>query len=258
VAKPKIAVFKFSSCAGCQLSILNLEEHLLDILGAVDLTYFVMAKRENFAGPYDVSLVEGAVSTPRELEELKEIRKGSKTLVALGSCACFGGVPSIKNYIGTQREVEEQVYTELWDIQSIAAYGIDHYVKVDAYLRGCCIDLGELVELLQSVLLGVTPPFKTHSVCGECKLKENSCLLVTGKQACMGSVTAAGCKALCPSLNRACEGCRGPSDDCNAESLAKVFHEELGLTKDDVVRKFRKYAGNTPQFQKGAKFYERA
>ncbi|MGI6649812.1 MAG: oxidoreductase [Bacillota bacterium] len=252
MAKPKIAVFKFSSCAGCQLSILNLEEHLLDIVGAVDLSYFVMAKRENLAGPYDIGLVEGAVTTTREVEELKQIRKECQLLVALGTCACFGGVPSIKNFIGTQKEIEARVYTHLWDINSIPAYGIDYYVPVDAYLRGCAVDLGELLELLRCALLGVSPRYITHAVCGECKLKENGCLLLGKGQPCMGSVTAGGCGALCPSLNRACEGCRGPSDDCNAASLARVFHEQLGLTKDDVVRKFRKYAGNTPQFRKGA------
>ena len=252
MAKPKIAVFKFSSCAGCQLSLLNLEDRLLDIVGAVELSYFVMAKRENLAGPYDIGLVEGAVTTPRELEELKKIREECKILVALGSCACFGGVPSIKNFAGTQQEMEAKVYTHLWDIHSIPAHGIDYYVKVDAYLRGCAVDLNELVEFLECAILGTKPRFRTHSVCGECKLKENVCLAIANGQPCMGPVTAAGCGALCPSLNRPCEGCRGPADDCNAASLAKFFHQELGLSRDDVVRKFRKYAGNTPQFSKGA------
>ena len=249
--KPRIAVFKFSSCAGCQLSILNLEDCLLDLLSAVDLNYFVMAKRENLAGPYDIGLVEGAVTTPRELEELKKIRKDCRLLVALGTCACFGGVPSIKNFTGTQRETEERVYTHLWDIHSFSAYGIDYYVPVDAYIRGCAVDLNELLEFLKTALLGIKPRFRAHAVCGECKLKENVCLLLEKNQACMGSVTAAGCGALCPSLNRPCEGCRGPADDCNATSLARVFRDELGLSQEDIIRKFNKYAGNTPQFRKG-------
>lgn len=251
--KPKVAFFKFSSCAGCQLSVLNIEPVLLDVLGTIDIRYFVMAKRENHEGPYDIGFVEGAVTSPRELLELKKIREECKVLVAMGTCACFGGIPSIKNYCGmTQKEMEEKVYTELWDLKSLPAYGIDYYVKVDYYLRGCAIDLGEFVTLLKSVLKGIHPRFRFHSVCNECKMKENVCLFLTKGQPCMGTVTAAGCGALCPSLGRPCEGCRGPASDCNAASLARSFVEELGLSRDDVVRKFRKYAGNTPEFSKGA------
>lgn len=252
MAKPKIAFFKFSSCAGCLLSVLNLEDVLLDVVGAVDIKYFVMAKRENHEGPYDIGFVEGAVTTPQEVLELKKIREECGMLVAMGTCACFGGVPSIKNFSGmTQKELEEKVYTELWDIKSIPAYGIDYYVKVDAYLRGCAIDLNELVTLIKSALKGLTPRFRFHSVCNECRMKENVCLMLEKGKPCMGSVTAAGCGALCPSLNRPCEGCRGPASDCNAVSLAEKF-KELGLSRDDIIRKFRKYAGNTPEFSKGA------
>ncbi len=253
MAKPKIAFFKFSSCAGCQLSVLNIEPVLLDVLGAIDIRYFVMAKRENHEGPYDIGFVEGAVTSPKELLELKKIREECSVLVAMGTCACFGGLPSIKNYSGfSQKELEEKVYTELWDLKSFPAYGIDYYVKVDYYLRGCAIDLGELVTLIKSALKGINPRFRFHSVCNECKMKENVCLFLTKGKPCMGSVTAAGCGALCPSLNRPCEGCRGPASDCNAASLARSFVEDLGLSKADVVRKFRKYAGNTPEFSKGA------
>ena len=252
MAKPKIAFFKFSSCAGCQLNVLNLEPVLLDIVGAVDIRYFVMAKRENFEGPYDIGFVEGAVTSPRELMELKKIREECKILVAQGACACHGGIPSVKNFSGmTQKEMEQRVYTELWDLKSFPAQAIDYYVKVDAYLKGCPMDKDEFVTLVTSALKGINPLFRYHSVCNECKLKENNCLVLTKGKACMGSVTAAGCGAQCPSLGRPCEGCRGPASDCNAASLARTFID-LGLSRDDVVRKFRKYAGNTPEFSKGA------
>lgn len=255
--KPKVAFFKLSSCAGCQLSVLNTEPVLLDVLGVIDIAYFVMAKRKNYEGPYDIGFVEGVVTSPRELEELKKIREECSILVALGTCACFGGVPSIKNFCGmTQKQVEEKVYTELWDIKSIPAQGIDYYVKVDYYLRGCPIDADEFLTLIKSLVKGINPHFRFHSVCSECKLKENVCLLVNKGKPCMGPVTAAGCGALCPSLGRECEGCRGPASDCNAQSLAQTFREDLALSKADVVRKFRKYAGNTPQFSKGAGDYE--
>jgi len=251
VAKPTVAFFKFSSCAGCQLHVLNLEPVLLDLVGTIDLRYFVMAKRENFEGPYDIGFVEGAVTSPRELMELKKIREECEVLVAMGACACFGGVPSIKNFSGmTQREMEKKVYTELWDLHSIPAHGIDYYVDVDFYLRGCPMDQGEFAALIKNVLKGLKPLFRYHSVCNECKLKENSCLLLKGVP-CMGPVTAAGCGAQCPSLGRGCESCRGPASDCNAASLARLF-ADIGLSEDDVVRKFRKFAGNTPEFSEGA------
>lgn len=255
MAKPKVAFFKFSSCAGCLLTVLNIEPVLLDVVGAIDIEYFVMAKRDNHEGPYDIGFVEGAVTTPREALEIRKIREECGVVVAFGACACTGGVISIKNFCGmNQDQVTKTVYAEnIYDpmLASIPAKGIDFYVKVDAYLRGCGPDAGELVELIKRVLKGENPLFRPHAVCAECKLKENACLLLQGKP-CMGPVTAAGCGALCPSLGRACEGCRGPANDCNAPSLARVFREDLGLSKDDVVRKFRKFAGNTPEFSKGA------
>lgn len=252
MAKPRVAFHKFTSCAGCLLSVLNLEEQLLAIADAVDIVYFMMAKRDNQPGPYDITFIEGAVSTPHEVELLKELRAQSGMLIALGNCAVNGGINSIKNFAGTQREMEERVYTELYDLHSIPVYGLDYYVKVDGYLRGCTVDLDELLEFLKCALKGISPHFQAHSVCNECKLKENVCLLITKGQPCMGSVSAAGCDALCPTLNRACEGCRGPSNDANAASLARTFADRLGLSQEDVRRKFLKYAGNTPEFRKGA------
>jgi coenzyme F420-reducing hydrogenase gamma subunit len=256
LANPKVAFFKFSSCAGCLLNVLNIEPVLLTVLSVIDIEFFVMAKRDNHEGPYTIGFVEGAVTTPKEVLELKKIREECAIVVAMGTCAVTGGVPSIKNFSGmNQDQLTKTVYAEnIYDpmLASIPAKGIDHYVKVDAYLRGCSYDKGELVELIKRALKGEDPMFRPHSVCNECKLKENVCLLISKGQPCMGSVSAAGCGALCPSLNRQCEGCRGPANDCNAASLAKTFMEDLGLSKDDVVRKFRKYAGNTPEFSKGA------
>ncbi len=252
MSKPKLGFFKFTSCAGCLLSVLNLENELLDIVGAVDIAYFKMALRNNAEGPYDVAFIEGAVSTPQEVEELKRIRHESGVLVALGNCATTGGVPSMKNWAGTEKQVEERVYTELYDIHSIPVRALDFYVKVDYKLNGCSYDLGEFASLLTHLLRGANPHFRPHAVCNECKLKENVCLLVSKGEACMGSVSAAGCGALCPSLNRACEGCRGPANDVNAASLARTFKNTLGLNDGEIARKFLKYAGNTPEFSKGA------
>lgn len=248
--KPKIAVYKLSSCAGCQLEILNLENELLDIAGAVDIRYFVMAKRDTDSGPFDIGFVEGAVTCGEEIEKLKEARRQCGKLVALGSCACFGGVPSIKNW-QPQRKIEAMVYENLEAIHSTKAFGIDQYVEVDGFLKGCPVSKPELVTFVKSTLLGVTPRLRPHSVCVECKLNEVECVMVTRGEPCLGTVTSAGCGALCPSVGRGCAGCRGPAGDCNARSLANTLLE-TGLSKQDVSRAFRIYAGNCAQFSEGA------
>lgn len=246
---PKIAVYKLSSCAGCQLEILNLEPVLLDVLGVVDLRYFVMAKRENLSGPYDIGLVEGAVTCGEEIAKLKQARQDCRLLVAMGACACTGGLPAMKNGL-REYEVEARVYTELGAIHSTKAYGIDQYVPVDAYLRGCPINKDELVDLIKSALLGTSPVLRPHSVCGECKLAENVCRYTYYGEACLGPVTAAGCGAFCPAHGRACDGCRGPANDTNAAALARGFIE-LGLDRQAVQRRFTKFAPESPEFKEG-------
>jgi len=250
VSKPTIGVFKFSSDAGCQLQILNLEDSLLELLKLVDFTYFPMANRNYGRGPFDIGLVEGAITCTEEIEKIKRVRKQCRILVALGSCACYGGVPSMKN-LKPQRELEERVYSDLSAIHSTKAYGIDQYVKVDAYLKGCPIDKNELVEFIKGTLLDIRPYLRPHSVCVECKLKENPCLFLTDGKVCLGPVTSAGCEALCPSYNRPCEGCRGPANDPNASSLARTMRE-YGLSLEEVRLKFIKYAGETEAFKEGA------
>jgi coenzyme F420-reducing hydrogenase gamma subunit len=232
--KPKIAFFKFTSCAGCQVQFLNLEDELIDILGFIDVPYFVMAGSESEKDEYDVSFVEGAVSTPEELEKIKDIRKKSKFLVAVGACACYGGIPSMKNF-QPQREVERLVYPQPAVIRSIKAYGIDEYVTVDFYLNGCPPEKKEIIELLTSILLGKKPYFPAYSVCMECKLAENECLLLKG-EFCMGPVTRAGCDAICPSLGKGCMGCRGAMSDPNAESFIQEI-EKIGISRKEAIRK---------------------
>ena len=248
--KPRVAVYKFTGCAGCQMELLRLEDELLDIVGKVNIVYFMMAQSREDLGPYDVCFVEGSVSTPRELEELKKIRAASKILVALGDCAATGCIPSIRNYM-SQAEVESIVYEDITPIHSFRLHGIGEYVRVDVVLPGCPPHKDLIYETITSALQGILPDLKHHPVCVECKLKENICILTSLGKACMGPVTAAGCGAICPSLGRECEGCYGPMSDANATELAKVFRRQ-GLSQEDVVRKFRKYAGMSSEFAKEA------
>ncbi len=248
--KPWIAVFKFTGCAGCQLEFLHLEDIFLDLLELFDINYWVMVKRENDKKEWDISFVEGGISTPEEIEEIKQIRKKTKFLVAFGDCAIGGCIPSIRNWI-PQMEAENLVYHDTSTIHSTKVLGIGEYVKVDKILKGCPPHRDMIVELLKSALLKIQPRLRHHPVCVECKFRDNICLITSKKRACMGPVTSAGCGAICPSLNRDCEGCFGPMSNPNASALAGIFRD-MGLTDRDIKRKFRKYAGMSPEFLKEA------
>lgn len=237
--KPTIAIHKFTGCAGCQLELLRLEDMFLSLLDLVEISYWVMVKRENDDGPWDISFVEGSISTPEEIEEIKEIRKKSKILVAYGDCAIGGCIPSIRNWI-PQLEAKRRVYPNPSSIHSIKVMGIGEYVKVDFELKGCPPHRENFLELLKSLFLNIRPRLPKYPVCMECKFKENECLLKKNLP-CMGPVTSAGCGALCPSLNRICEGCYGPMSNPNVNSLSQIF-EDIGLTKEEIEKKFKKYA----------------
>lgn len=243
--KAKVAIFKLSSCGGCQLQLIDAGEDFLKLLDHIEIVYFPIAKSENAEGPYDVVLVEGSVCSAEEIEHLRKIRASTKYLVALGSCACFGGLQSIRNFEPTAKLVEK-VYGGVPRSHPTKSFGIDEYVRVDAYVVGCPVEPKDVIEVIKSLLMGVRPRFPPYSVCAECKLRENECFLLKGIP-CMGPVTAGGCNALCPSLNKPCEGCRGPTKDPNFKSLAKLLFE-IGLKDEDVRRKFRKYAAASTAF----------
>ncbi len=245
--KPKMAIFKFTGCAGCQLEFLHLEDEFLDLLDLFDIRYWKMIKRDNDEKEWDISLVEGGISTPREIEEIKQIRKKTKFLVAFGDCAIGGCIPSIRNWT-PQMEVEDYVYPDTSSIHSMKVTGIGEYVKVDEILKGCPPHRDTLIELFKSALLKIRPRLRKHPVCVECKFNDNECLLTSKKMACMGPVISAGCGAICPTLGRVCEGCFGPMSNPNAAALAEIF-KDMGLNDKDIKRKFRKYAGMSPEFR---------
>lgn len=249
--KPTVGIFGFTGCAGCQLNILNLEDQLVDILGLVDITSWVMAKAENSDGPWDIALVEGSIAKKYEIEKIKAIREKSKILVAIGSCATHGGLPAMRNIRDTPSMVKT-VYGEETNHLDILdkIMPVSHYVHVDAQLPGCPMDKNEFVEAVKALAIGKTPFVPNYSICYECRIRENACLLKEGKF-CMGPVTQAGCNALCPSNGAACEGCRGPVAQVNWGAEYKIL-EELGATPEDIKRRFLKYCPSTadmPEFK---------
>ena len=245
--KPKIGVFKFTGCAGCQMELFRMEDEFLDLIKLFDISYWKMTKRDNDSKDLDIALIEGGISTPREIEEIKCIRKNTKFLVAFGDCAIGGCIPSIRNWI-PQMESEEIVYPDPSEICSTKVHGIGEYVKVDAELKGCPPHRKTILELLKSALLKIRPRLRQHPVCVECKFQGNACLITSNKLPCMGPVISGGCGAICPTLGRICEGCFGPMSNPNASALANIFRD-IGLNDEDIKRKFRKYSGMSPEFR---------
>jgi len=238
--KPRIGIFKYSCCAGCEFQLIYFQKFVTETLGAVTIDYCRMLQSGGTEeGPFDIALIEGAITEQWQADQVKKIRAVSKYIIPIGSCAVCGGVPAIKN-THEEFEVEQRVYADLSPIHSIKAYPIDQYVKVDGYIKGCPMGVRDLTEMVISFLLGKKPDFLEFCVCVECKLKNNICVLVAYDEPCMGPVVNAGCGALCPSHNRACYGCWGPMKDANAKALAGQF-KRMGLSKQEIAGKFTEF-----------------
>ncbi|MDH4100094.1 MAG: oxidoreductase [Nitrospirota bacterium] len=254
--KPKLAVWKFASCDGCQLSLLDCEDELLAIAGEMEIAYFLEASRATAEGPYDLSLVEGSVTTPHDADRIREVRRMSKTLVTIGACATAGGIQTLRNFKDVNDFVS-LVYAEPRYIDTLAqSTPISSHVKVDFELQGCPINKLQLVEVLSAFLFGRKPNVPPHSVCIECKLKGVVCVMVAHGTPCLGPVTHAGCGALCPSYNRGCFGCYGPKETPNTASLAQWL-AGTGVTDDEIMRVFRTFNGWSEPFRKESEAHER-
>lgn len=253
--KPRLAVFKFASCDGCQLSLLDAEDELLAVAGAVEIAYFVEARRQTLAGPYDVALVEGSITTPDEVERIKEVRRQSNYLVTIGACATAGGIQSLRNWRNVADFINI-VYANPDYIDTLAtSTPISEHVPVDFELRGCPINKRQLLELIIALLIGRQPRMPSYSVCLECKRRGTACVMVTQGIPCLGPVTQAGCGAICPAYNRGCYGCYGPMEAPNAEALGQRFLN-LGTSPADVVRLFRSFNGYADPFRVASDRFE--
>jgi len=235
--KISIAFFSFTDCQGCYFEFLNLERELLDLLNIFEIVNFKLIKQFNKRESYDIGFVEGAISTQEEIGRLKVIREKAKYLIALGTCACWGGVPKIANNI---KRPERIVYKEPISQKSIKVEPISKYVKVNYNLRGCPFEKTELIRILKDFMVKKIPREKDMIVCVECKLRENECLLEKGIP-CMGPVTYAGCHALCPSAGVPCDNCRGPSEDGNVEMFVNLLKKRK-IKDEDIKRMLSRYA----------------
>jgi len=246
--KPTVGVFKFSSCDGCQLSVLDAEDQVLPLLGKVELRDFLEATSTSAGGPYDMALVEGSITTAEDVERIMQIRRESGTMVALGACATAGGIQALRNW-GSMRAVEEATYPEQKTARAMEkSLPVSDFVKVDAELRGCPVSKGQLVQFLATVVRGAKPRIPTNAVCFECKRAGNACVVVAGKIPCLGPVTADGCGAICPSFGRGCYGCFGPSDDVNLESYVSWL-ESKGVKREAVEGLVKMINSNSREFR---------
>jgi coenzyme F420-reducing hydrogenase gamma subunit len=247
--KPKLAVWKFASCDGCQLSVLACEDELLSLADHIEIAYFPEASSAVVKGPYDLSLVEGSITTPHDAEWIQKVRRASRSLVTLGACATAGGIQALRNF----RDVKEFisiVYARPEYITTLEqSTAISAHVKVDFELRGCPINKNQLIEVINAFIHGRAPSVPPHSVCIDCKRKGVVCVMVARGVPCMGPVTHTGCGVLCPSYARGCYGCFGPKENPNTGSLADWF-VRLGSGSDDIVRAFRNFNSAAPAFQR--------
>ncbi len=246
----KLAVWKFSSCDGCQLSLLDCEDQLLEVAHVVDIAYFLEATTATAPGPYDISLVEGSIANEHDITRLQEVRDQSELLIAMGACAIGGGVQALRNFGNLQTYIDA-VYSHPEYIDSAAtSTPISHHVTVDAELRGCPINKEQLLEVVVALLQGRKPYLPSGAVCVECKQRRNTCVMVTRSVPCLGPVTHAGCGALCPSYGRGCYGCFGPKESANTESLAAWFADRFKLSQPELSHLFCQINCLTPELSK--------
>lgn len=252
--RPKLAVWKFASCDGCQLSLLDCEDELLAMAEAIEIAYFPEATRAEIGGPYDVSMVEGSITTEHDAARIHDIRAQSGSLITIGACATAGGIQALRNWADVET-FTSIVYAEPSFIGTLdTSTPISDHVEVDFELRGCPISKYQLIEVVNAFLHGRRPNIPRHSVCVQCKARGTPCIMVRDGVPCLGPITQAGCGAICPSYNRGCYGCFGPSESPNVDALA-LWWKHLGVEDADLVRALRTFNAFAPEFREASDSY---
>lgn len=249
--KPRVAVIGLTACSGCQLTLLNCEDELPEVAARFDLVHFPTG--ESGGGPegeFDVAIVEGAVSTPADLNQLFQLRNSSRILVALGTCAIHGGVAAMNNIGSDRKELLSRVYGTEKEIETFAPTPLSNFVTVDFAVTGCPPEKHEVLALLASALDGTLPPFPSYPVCTECRSRENLCLLLERNELCLGPVIQGGCNARCPATGIACEGCRGPVREANVAQEVELLVER-GFDRKEIQRRLSRFKPEWDYGQRG-------
>lgn len=253
--RARLAVWKFASCDGCQLSLLDCEEELLAVSEEVEIAYFLEASSAAAGGPYDISLVEGSITTEDDIQRIRRVRRDSKTVVTIGACATAGGIQALRNFADV-RGYLNVVYASPEHISTLeSSTPISEHIPVDYQLQGCPISKSQLIEVISALLHGRRPNTPAHSVCVECKVHGTVCVMVLGTP-CLGPVTHAGCGALCPAYDRGCYGCYGPKETPNTASLGQWW-SRLGVSDEGMIRALRTFNAYAEDFRRGSEALER-
>ena len=236
--RPRIAVFDFTGCEGCQLQLANKEETLVDFLSAIEVVNFREVSSAS-EGAYEVALVEGSITRSDEVERIRQIRQRAQVLVALGSCACFGGVNKLKNAFDLD-EANREVYGD-HPKETAATRAIKELVPVDVEIPGCPVSKEEVERIVQHLIWNVPYQPPAYPVCLECKQRYTVCVFKKG-QLCLGPITRGGCKAPCPAGNLGCWGCRGPASDPNYEEFLTIARSN-GFSDEEVAERLNFFGG---------------
>lgn len=249
--KPTVAVYKFSSCDGCQLTLLNMEDELLDLAGKVEFAYFLEARSRILPGPYDIALVEGSVTTPHEVERIHEIRKQAATLVAIGTCSTAGGIQALRNFTNVD-DLAMAVYEHPEYLQVLQkSTPFSEHVKIDYEVWGCPPNKYQLLEVIRALLQKRRPNLPTHCVCLDCKRRGIACVIVAQGIPCLGPSTRTGCGVLCPSNNRGCYGCFGPASNMDIKTVVNALRP-VERHPGEVKALFMNISNNAPAFRQAA------
>lgn len=254
--KAKLAVWKFASCDGCQLSLLDCEDELLGLAREIEIAHFPEATRKVMKGPYDLSLVEGSITTPEDAKRIQEVRRVSKTLITIGACATAGGIQALRNFKDV-KEFVSIVYANPAYIDTLnQSTPIADHVAVDFELRGCPINKMQLLEVISAFLADRKPNTPAHNICIECKRRGTVCVMVAGGTLCLGPVTHAGCGAICPSYQRGCYGCFGPMETPNTASMSEGW-KNSGTSDDEITRVFRTFNAWSDSFREESEKHDK-
>lgn len=239
--KPVIAIAGLTACSGCQLTLLNCEEELPGLAERFTIAYFPLGVTERaITGPFDAAFVEGAVSTPDDLEILIKLRSRSRLLIAFGTCALWGGVAAMNNHESRNALLETVYGKGGGELNSFNPQPFRHFIKVDFAITGCPPEKPELLATLAALLRGTFPVFPRYPVCAECRSRENRCLLIEDNEMCLGPLIQAGCNARCPAVGIKCEGCRGPVAEANVAAELELLLEK-GFSREEIVRRMRRF-----------------
>ena len=252
--KPVVGFYAITGCQGCLLSVLFNEDKLFDLTKLIDIKAFPFIKQLEGAKEFDVVFMEGLVAKKNDLKELKEIRAKTKVLVAIGACACTGGIPAFRNFM-KEDNYKHLVYHKAMHLTDMKPTPIDKYVKVDYYLPGCPPDNNEILTFIKDFVLGKKPEIYKKPVCFDCRKEGNPCLLDSGKL-CLGPITRGNCGAVCPSGGLECWGCRCPTDDANIKTMMSLL-EKKGFDVSHIKKRMKSFVG-LKLANKGIDTYEQA